>query len=714
MAKKIIYSSPTPSQNSAYSGGTVLAANTGPSSFNSKPILTPAQTLQNAPSLGMSMIPKGNGTPAVNKGSTPVTPTSNPPQEGFTPEQLDNFRSILGIKDQADPSINLPVNKALNLNYDTEDPNASFNNDYETYLRGEFTQPADREGIRQETLNRYQDQIDAVNRIYDEKLSQARIVGQGRVGQGTAINARRGLAGSARGMGIDEGIRGFNKKEEDTINDERMNAIAMVYGLVDKLSTDEYAARKSAIQEGYKSYVEFLKGKDERKNTAVGNIAAQLFYQGIDPTELDPEELQKIVTKLGTSTGTLMNAYKQYERSENKAAKEMQTVLGEGQTLVDADGNTIATGRNKPVTLGEGDAIVDSNGKVIYKNPKATTSGGLGGMSDEAFKRVGQIADDVRSDPDIKEFITVRDGYNRVTAGAALKNGQGDLSLIFGYMKLLDPNSVVRETEFSNAEQAMGYAQSKLNLPKKFFKGDRLTDEGRQQFIAAAKSIYAQKEANYLDTYDYYAKRALDAGVDPDQVIRDYTGKRAQTVTKQPKTLSEAIAFYPEKKVQITQMIRENPSLSDQDILQILGFKNEGSGSNNADIEKAKVAIAANESAGAKNPYTILSGKPTVREGGRKDYAYGKYQVMGDNIPSWTKQALGYSMTPQQFLANPQAQEKVFEVIFGGYIDKYGSVEDAASVWFTGRPRAEGSNRRDAFGTTGKQYVDKFSRTYRS
>lgn len=47
-------------------------------------------------------------------------------------------------------------------------------------------------------------------------------------------------------------------------------------------------------------------------------------------------------------------------------------------------------------------------------------------------------------------------------------------------MKILDPNSVVRETEFANAEQAQGTLQRVFNIPSKFIKGTRLTQEGRQ------------------------------------------------------------------------------------------------------------------------------------------------------------------------------------------------------------------------------------------
>ncbi|MBB4067008.1 phage tail length tape measure family protein [Gellertiella hungarica] len=91
------------------------------------------------------------------------------------------------------------------------------------------------------------------------------------------------------------------------------------------------------------------------------------------------------------------------------------------------------------------------------------------------------------------------------------------------------------------------------------------------------------------------------------------------------------------------------------------------------------------------------------------DRAYGAYQVMGANIPSWTKGALGQSMSPSAFLSSPSAQDAVFNKYFGASVAKYGNPQDAASVWFTGRPLAQGAGAADILGTTGSQYVDKFN-----
>jgi len=99
---------------------------------------------------------------------------------------------------------------------------------------------------------------------------------------------------------------------------------------------------------------------------------------------------------------------------------------------------------------------------------------------------------------------------------------------------------------------------------------------------------------------------------------------------------------------------------------------------------------------------------PVTKSG---DRAYGAYQVMGANIPSWTQGALGKSLTSSEFLSSKSAQDAVFEKYFGASVSKFGNPQDAASVWFTGRPLSKGAGASDILGTTGSEYVDKFTKS---
>lgn len=97
-------------------------------------------------------------------------------------------------------------------------------------------------------------------------------------------------------------------------------------------------------------------------------------------------------------------------------------------------------------------------------------------------------------------------------------------------------------------------------------------------------------------------------------------------------------------------------------------------------------------------------------DNGKGNKPYGKYQVMDFNVGPWTQEALGRRMSPQEFLNDPNAQDTVFRHQFGKNVDKYGSPQEAASVWFSGRPMAQAGNSRDVLGTTVPAYVAKFNR----
>jgi len=74
----------------------------------------------------------------------------------------------------------------------------------------------------------------------------------------------------------------------------------------------------------------------------------------------------------------------------------------------------------------------------------------------------------------------------------------------------------------------------------------------------------------------------------------------------------------------------------------------------------------------SSNRYDAIG--PETRRG---DNAYGRYQVMDFNVPSWSEQYYGQRLTPQEFLANPQAQDAVFYGRMGEYYSQgQGAPED--------------------------------------
>lgn len=132
-----------------------------------------------------------------------------------------------------------------------------------------------------------------------------------------------------------------------------------------------------------------------------------------------------------------------------------------------------------------------------------------------------------------------------------------------------------------------------------------------------------------------------------------------------------------------------------------LSFNSEGGGSINAIAE----AIGKIESSGR---YTAIG--PATSSGNK---AYGKYQIMDFNIPSWSKEVLGYSITPQQFLKSPELQDQIAYAKMGQIYEQYGDPRQVASIWFSGRPMA-GNTSADVTGTNVPEYIRRFTEALNS
>lgn len=133
------------------------------------------------------------------------------------------------------------------------------------------------------------------------------------------------------------------------------------------------------------------------------------------------------------------------------------------------------------------------------------------------------------------------------------------------------------------------------------------------------------------------------------------------------------------------------------------GLMNDPSLANRVNVssqtELYRQAISKIESGSYAGNYSAIG--PMTRTG---DRAYGRYQVMGANVPSWTEQHYGQRLTPSQFLANQKAQDSVFDGEFGSYVSKYGE-GPAATKWFTGSHIAKG--RSDGY-TVDHDYQSQF------
>lgn len=228
----------------------------------------------------------------------------------------------------------------------------------------------------------------------------------------------------------------------------------------------------------------------------------------------------------------------------------------------------------------------------------------------------------------------------------------------------------------------------------------RLVQDAQNQALQSASDFYGSLKSNTVDAISG-AKSLGDAVSDLAKKLQDMALNRIFDMLFNPSGKSGSpdwlSGLFGAKTSSGTASIGPAVSSAMQKSLADFGL----GVSSKAGITTYGKAIQSIESGGN---YSALG--PITKSG---DRAYGAYQVMGNNIPSWTKMATGKSMTTNQFLASPSVQDSVFNQQFGKSISKFGNAQDAASVWFTGRPLAKGGNASDILGTTGNSYVAKFN-----
>lgn len=125
---------------------------------------------------------------------------------------------------------------------------------------------------------------------------------------------------------------------------------------------------------------------------------------------------------------------------------------------------------------------------------------------------------------EIRDFNTVESAYNTVQAAARNPSAAGDLSLIFGYMKILDPGSVVREQEFANAQNAAGVPDRVRNAYNRTLNGERLSERQRQDFVTQAGSLYQTRRQTRDRIADEYRQEADLIGFDPERIVPSRNG----------------------------------------------------------------------------------------------------------------------------------------------------------------------------------------------
>lgn len=204
------------------------------------------------------------------------------------------------------------------------------------------------------------------------------------------------------------------------------------------------------------------------------------------------------------------------------------------------DGDTLAGGAG-------GDTVQQPGGpRLLVQRPKERTApsgyenapGGAlrpipGGPADAAsqpltpaqvFTQENQLRSQFGNQTAVKDMASVRAHVATIGSIAQkARSGQpvtaaDDLALIFAFMKMLDPGSVVREGEFANAQNTAGVPDRIVNAYNRALNGTRLSDKQRNEFFQTATTVMDNYTNAYADQADRSRSVASSYGLSPDRV----------------------------------------------------------------------------------------------------------------------------------------------------------------------------------------------------
>jgi len=148
----------------------------------------------------------------------------------------------------------------------------------------------------------------------------------------------------------------------------------------------------------------------------------------------------------------------------------------------------------------------------------------------EGFKNEFDLSKEFKNEPVYKDFQGMKGALSAVQESLKKENPIGDVAAATKIMKLLDPGSVVRESELGIAMAASGKLDRISNYVDMWKKGTLLTPTQRAEFGALANELYNASARAYNDKRAEYAEFGAKYKIDANTAL----GNTAPVLTYTP------------------------------------------------------------------------------------------------------------------------------------------------------------------------------------
>jgi len=276
----------------------------------------------------------------------------------------------------------------------------------------------------------------------------------------------------------------------------------------------------AAIKSGNLDLAKTLISKQAEAETAGGNATgASLAGEWLKMLDAGPDAVHGVETMLGYAMTQLPGGDKAIEainklEAESRAAKEHPIILAQKQAELDKatteaqksaidlkyaerikEAELAKSGADLGLTQAQTDETVARTKKLGVEIGaaelalKAKQANGKGVDPAEVFNMEKKLRDEYNSRT--SRFTDAQSAHDTIVASATDGTGAGDLALVTSFMKMLDPGSVVRETEFANAQNTAGLLDKLKAAETKLQNGQFLSAGQRREFAALADKYMA-------------------------------------------------------------------------------------------------------------------------------------------------------------------------------------------------------------------------------
>jgi hypothetical protein len=122
-------------------------------------------------------------------------------------------------------------------------------------------------------------------------------------------------------------------------------------------------------------------------------------------------------------------------------------------------------------------------------------------------------------EPVYKAYGEMQSAYGQITDSLKAKSPAGDLAAATKFMKLLDPGSVVRESELGMAMAASGALDRAKNYAQMRISGTKLTEDQRKDFEKLSTDLFSTATGAYNQKRGEFEQMGADYGLNANRAL---------------------------------------------------------------------------------------------------------------------------------------------------------------------------------------------------